>query len=621
MRNRFCLGLLAALMTLSACGNGADVSKTATYRTLAPENDLCGGTFKAGAANTEPRRTRAAEASKYNCFVQQHKLPSSVDPETAQRHGTDVWASAPGLQQADDYTLAFVEMSEATGDLAVPGQIEAVLDQITSDQQTYVVTYVHGWRHNAAVGNTDVAKFRVLLAYARAALNTRCAANGDYCDAKLVGVYLSWRGASVDEPGPDKISLAAVPSILSYPTRKAESDQRAGLMIKTLTRIQRALSLRPGDPSADKMLVFGHSMGGNMLLTAASAGYADYLGTDHTPGDTMPSLLGDVTVLINPASEASKWTRLQRAERDLAGLAPDDVYLSQTIAGNPQGYAQYEALYPKDQRPVLVSLTSTGDWSALGPDDQKRFIRFDWATNILFPIGQTLLASKSRREDQIAVGHLQPDYLNKTESAKQPPIPEGKPARWRLQTKTEPLGASHEFALTEGAGVPTTYQNAANRSASWCQPVDGWLLAARETPNSGARGNFFDWGLGEDGKATGNIGGGPGEASAQWRNSHYMRNHRNRITVAPPRSPFWNARVLDNAIKEHKGFQNYVMWCAVNQLVLDDVTRPAAAPDIAPEAALTTLEALELEEQSQDDGAPAAPESTQAEDAVQTIDD
>ena len=60
------------------------------------------------------------------------------------------------------------------------------------------------------------------------------------------------------------------------------------------------------------MIVIGHSLGGNMLMTALK----DQLIKDvvrHEPETMFGSPVGDLIVLLNPASEAAHWTAIQRA--------------------------------------------------------------------------------------------------------------------------------------------------------------------------------------------------------------------------------------------------------------------------------------------------------------------
>src|SRR6185369_6181808 len=64
-----------------------------------------------------------------------------------------------------------------------------------------------------------------------------------------------------------------------------------------------------------RMIVFGHSLGGNMLATALRETMLDRIAR-HVPGTAMTPPFADLIVLLNPASEASNWTVLQRAMRE-----------------------------------------------------------------------------------------------------------------------------------------------------------------------------------------------------------------------------------------------------------------------------------------------------------------
>ncbi|MEM1302042.1 MAG: hypothetical protein AAGH17_05610 [Pseudomonadota bacterium] len=542
--------------------------------------------------------TEGGAAAK--CFLQTRQLPDAqgVDPKSTG------WASLARRENAaiaepEQYTLAFVELDETTGKLTDQQQLDAVVSRIDDSQkQTYVVTYVHGWRHDSSIGNTDVAKFRVILGYTRAALNTRCITQGTYCDAELVGVYVGWRGRSFNEPtswarkAPNPFIVGAIPTLYA---RRNVSQDNVPLVSQILRAIGGALDRRPGDPTADKMLVFGHSLGGNTLTHLVDDIAADYITDTHQPGQAMPSFYSDLMVLINPASEARNWTKIQQAERRKVGLGPQDRILSQS-GPKAAEYAAFEQLYPRNQRPVVISLTSTNDWAALSEADQNRFLQFDWATGLLFPIFKSVFGEPGRL-DRTALGHLKPTYVDTPASERPAELNNGLPKSWQSRTQSEPLGASHEYALLRGAGQRTTYANAAIPDHSWCQPADGWLTRARQDGGSD-RGVFFDWGLDENETSTKNVGDPKNPAGGQWRNRLYLKGHKNAISVAAPMSPFWNTRVLDNALRDHDGFQNYVMWCNINQIVLDDITRPTVAESIADELGVTTAERFDVPDAS-----------------------
>jgi hypothetical protein len=110
------------------------------------------------------------------------------------------------------------------------------------------------------------------------------------------------------------------------------------------------------------------------------------------------------------------------------------------------------------------------------------------------------------------------------------------------------------------------------------------LLDVRQdqTAQGWSFGDGWDYGLTPDQAearltAAENVARGHNPASVQWRHSLNLNGRPGLWSVAQGRSPFWNVRVLDTAVREHAGYVNYPLWCALNQLVLDDVTTPRPA--------------------------------------------
>jgi hypothetical protein len=97
------------------------------------------------------------------------------------------------------------------------------------------------------------------------------------------------------------------------------------------------------------MIIFGHSLGGNMIASALKDQMIELI-RHHEPGTKLKSPIGDLIVLLNPASEANNWTMLQRTTKQ---------------RGNPQS-AEGDALYPIDQPPIYVSLSAAAIWPAGG---------------------------------------------------------------------------------------------------------------------------------------------------------------------------------------------------------------------------------------------------------------
>jgi hypothetical protein len=439
-------------------------------------------------------------------------------------------------------------------------------------------------------------KLRRMLAYSRAALNTRCVKLGDYCNAALTGVFIGWNGQKVRE-GPSDVTpdegmstgLGSVGPALTFWDRwdvscRLGSGRRdcagrppAGFespLRRVLKGIEAQLSLKPGDPGHDKFLIFGHSMGGNMLAAMLRDEAVARVGRQ-APGAEMPPLLGDLVVLLNPAARSEEWTAIQRAERARAGLETSPVLTCVATEDNPDpgcsaaeraALLRWQRLYPLRQRPIYVSLTSAADWGTLRQKDRP--VQHDTATGDIFPFAREV-AGEEGAEQVVAIGHRTPNYAS------------------RHSVHGEPVGTSHEIAVLEGAETDggrryaSRYGNAVRAEAGWCEPADGWLMRARQ-PAGTAPGQFvtnWDYGLvrvgpGEPPVSSRNVGGAQNRAAVQWRQGMYLKTHTGALSVSPGTSPFWNARALDSAIRGHAAWANYATWCALNQLVLDDVTAP-----------------------------------------------
>ncbi|MBE7190737.1 MAG: hypothetical protein INR67_20815, partial [Jatrophihabitans endophyticus] len=291
-------------------------------------------------------------------------------------------------------------------------QVHPVITQLDALQQrlrtgaNYVLVFIHGWRHDASIGDQDVADARLYAAHAARFLAERCKTMGRDCATKVTAIYVGWRGARVDERALSNVFGQRVGRVLSAVSagstlfdRKPVAEAIAPSAISALRSIEGTLAA--GDPR-NKMIVIGHSLGGDMLAT----GLKDDLlrGVDrHRPGTPMPPVLGNLVVLVNPAAEARKWTDVQREIR--AREAVD--------AGQADRTASF---FPVAQRPSVVSVTSAlafppgglrpGDCAWIGLDVDDRFKRareliriglahtddmfttgvdYDFATHDLFP--------------------------------------------------------------------------------------------------------------------------------------------------------------------------------------------------------------------------------------------
>lgn len=610
--------VLGLLVGVSGCAGAKG-----PFRMTLPSEPVCSEPHDLKAQNQE-----IGDETKRRCAMQRHLLPGAAETRAkraalaaaiAEEDGGGVPVSMVSdlpmpdedwtelarinervLQRGDEYDLAFVELAD-DGSLDLPWQLQAVkahLDrQDKAGMQNYVIAYVHGWRHNAELRDGDVRKFRRLLGYSRAALNSRCVADGSYCNAAVTGVFIGWNGQRVKEgpsdDNPDEGAPTGLESIgpaltfwdrwdVSCRLGSGRRDCRGAVaknfkspLRMVLGELQGELRLRPGDEGADKFLIFGHSMGGNMLAEMLR-GQAVAKVNRHVPGRRMTPLIGDLVVLLNPAAEAGAWLEIQRSERARTGLKDSNRLTcwqpGSEAADCPERaqLARWYRLYPLDQRPIYVSLTSAANWGTLKVKDRE--VAHDLATGEIFPFARKI-EGRQARERVVAIGHYTPDYAS------------------QLVLRGEAAGTSHEVAVLEGAVGKTTrylsrYRNASIPEASWCAPGGGWLRETREMWSQNGTIANWDTSYLRDGmrkQEKPNIGGPLNKARIQWRQGMNLKGNLGALSVSPGTSPFWNVRALDTAIKGHAGWANYATWCALNQMVLDDVTGTQARPVVTAE--------------------------------------
>ncbi len=561
----------AGVLAFSSCTSG-----DSPYRIYPPADDtlaadgspdcdkadlLSDNTFKS-AAYIDKNPDKPNLRSK--CYLSTYFVP-----------GAEAWKDYPSdhtIAHPNTYTLSFVEMPETKKELLDPRQLNDLVARLKGKQQDVVMVYVHGWRHDADIGNGNVLKFRTMLGYTRSALNARCVETGKYCNSKLTGVYLSWRGRSFRESTEDNASfpgtIGAVPTVWG---RKKQSEKLAlgPVFGRTLEAIREPLTLRSGDASADKMLVIGHSFGGNMLATYLKPKIVTEILHGHTHGTQMKPPLGDLVVLLNPASEATNWTEIQRAMREKYEI-PDKVNwvsnLHDADAPNAAKVRKWKKMFPRSQRPTYVSITATKDWNKAEmknrPDAPSKY---DKATGQLFPISR-YVTFRFGNEKARAIGHLTPEY----ELYQHP-----RGGRF-YRIAGPPVGTSHEFVVNSGKGADTRYEASGSPKLAYCGSHDGWLREAQARSGFAA---YENWDSGSNkGKALlRNMKGG----ELQIRNALFASGKENRRaeSVAQGTSPFWNMRALDTAVFNHAGFMNFVTLCGINLLWLDNATATTLAYD------------------------------------------
>ncbi len=204
--------------------------------------------------------------------------------------------------------LAVIEFDER-GDFWDPTQVTRADKMIKAKSAPILVTYVHGWRHDARPGDGDMLAFQNFLNQIN---------QGPGLRGKVCGVFVGWRGASVQEEGGIARRVLSLPAaLLSFWGRKKITDQMAGVpFTNTLWRLAATSKGKDGHS-----ILIGHSFGGRIV--------------EHTLGPTAIAQMNNgqpmpynLTFLINPATESLYARQLKLALRNWKSSKPAIVALA-----------------------------------------------------------------------------------------------------------------------------------------------------------------------------------------------------------------------------------------------------------------------------------------------------
>lgn len=596
--------------------------------------------------------------TRLRCALQRHVIPSARGAPLAYTLGFlefkedgEPYALVSRSRDSDVAIDSAMLRHAMEGEMRVSGQpatalrpVITQLDALTQHLSTgthYVIAFVHGWRHDARIGDANVADLRYYAAHAARFLRQRCPADPHACDAEVTAIYVGWRGARVDERGLRSTfgdvlggffgTLSAAATLFD---RKPVSEAIAPAAVSALRTLEAVLTKPGPDGGArhNKLVVAGHSLGGNMLATGLKDELVKAV-RRHRPGEVLPPVLGDLVILINPASEASKWTGVQRAVWERAP--------------SPKGAAGATGdLFPIQQHPVVLSVTAAlafpagglrpggCAWIGLTVEDgfqaARRRIRerlagtaamfgagidYDWATHDLFPTFKFDFRPAAGFLDRTAARYEHvpprgrscappraPDLLDglltlplralsllaatfpfqvslPVESHTIGNLDPPRPAAGVLadaQPSAAPFGTTHEMLGLASAETAAQHPYGTLADAAIdCPRANRWLSRARL--RRAAQG-----GLGWDSEDL-----APPEPGIDGQGAPAVQfQHGLPLTGIAPitlgNDPFWNVRAFDNALSRHDGYRRSSFICALNQLVMDDITDAASLPSDTP---------------------------------------
>lgn len=298
------------------------------------------------------------------------------------QYRTDLTASQGSLRQAPNesaaiedygnYLIGFVEFDDQ-GWLWSRDQLNAVMKRLAEEEQKQrllIITYVHGWKHNARTDDSNVKMLRDTLRLL-SRLEQMTSKREGRAPRKVMGVYAGWRGLSVDVWGLNNLTF--------WERKNTAHEVGRGALCELFVRLEEFRDAshfaHAGQKEQTRLILIGHSFGGAATYSALASILAqraiqttDDHGTNHPPRG-----VGDLVMLVNPAFEASRFGVLH-------DIATNETYQTSNLVN-------------------LAIFTSKGDD----------------ATKMAFPLGRhvsTLFdkyqSSLERKANCTAVGHFGP---------------------------------------------------------------------------------------------------------------------------------------------------------------------------------------------------------------------
>jgi hypothetical protein len=373
------------------------------------------------------------------------------------------------------------------------------------------------------------------------------------------------------------------------------------------------------------LLIYGHSLGGNILLQGLFPTYEQRLG-DTKPGEPVPGV-GDLVVLINPASEARNMANLQLAARRHVGI--NDGYVDSNSYLDPDECAKassrlssakckevgtHRSLKPSSQ-PLLISLTASAYFNIVINNDPEHLNNCalpknaseaecdqkhesDWATGTLFPLMKrvSLLGSGSPTQevDIQAVGHLLP--MRRIGGIKDEVSVFGVSHELELDRKRTDQKRIVGIASSFGLAGDARTEPSCSREAHFMKWQEDGVAKRQEdgaAKQSGKFGRLWDVKLDQtspvdpEEQVILQVRHGAARQMCSDENEHQnttavcqaLANNaassdlKGKSVQVPALGhawePVWNVGAHSNAIASHGGYVSHTVWCFMNRMALD----------------------------------------------------
>ncbi|MEC4749229.1 esterase [Methylomicrobium sp. Wu6] len=222
----------------------------------------------------------------------------------------------------NEYTLGFVEIDDQ-GQMRDRKQMQALLDTLykkAAEESILLTVFVHGWHHNARPGDPNIESFKDNLAKL-SAIESQRSKSLHRPARKIAGVYIGWRGESIDVPPFN---------YLTFWDRKSTAQDVGYLGVsELLVKLEEIANVRNSmvPPIKSRLVVIGHSFGGQVVYSATSQILASrFVDSQEGKGFTDTAKgFGDLVVLLNPAFEALRYAPFYDLAQARCSYFPEQV--------------------------------------------------------------------------------------------------------------------------------------------------------------------------------------------------------------------------------------------------------------------------------------------------------
>ena len=219
------------------------------------------------------------------------------------------------------YYVEFTQKNSKSEFKPDDAQVKELQKALESKTSKNIIYFVHGFRNSANARTGDPARFATLMAYMTFFTHARCHPQqpSEKC-AETIGVFIDWPGEPISETNP----LATPIALFQFNASRKIADQvgpRIAVFMDQTTNFARE---KAGSERV-QTIAFGHSLGGRALLAGLSDGWAEdrsYIqialkNWRSSDGTNLVLPGADLYVLANPATEATNWIRIQKAEAEI----------------------------------------------------------------------------------------------------------------------------------------------------------------------------------------------------------------------------------------------------------------------------------------------------------------